>query len=299
MKEPDLTLRGRSSISRSLSPVSNRDSQILSPSAAKARGIRESKRFSWEGYENLLAKNEEGYKSSSPPPDSPLRRASRFKSLSPSPSRSCSPARDSTSRGPSPESPNQEGASPPPDNLGEAALDARPATTTKRLSKQQSLQFASPVEINGRFSAPPDLYSFPRSKSQTRFTRSLPKLPDDIPSIQRSGSPTDFHDIAPVGPVGTSPARGFGYGHGRPTFVSHQPERGRDGERRSFFGDNYGYRDTPQIQEAAQPLKVTSPNAKISKMRSLDADSHFDLWKLETHITATDHLVSTEIFRKV
>lgn len=62
-----------------------------------------------------------------------------------------------------------------------------------------------------------------------------------------------------MGPVGTSLVPGFGHGHGRPSFVSHQPERGRDGERRAFFGDNYGYGDiaiVSKIEEPQQPIKV-------------------------------------------
>ncbi|CAM6097126.1 unnamed protein product [Calypogeia fissa] len=253
MKEPDLTLHGRASMSRSLSPVSNRDS-LLSPSAAKARGIRESHKFSWDGYETAITKNEEEYKpgSISPPSDCPSRRPSRFSSPILSPMHS-------PSRGPSPDC----GANPDPNSnsVTQPIQDVFPTPTTRRPSKRQSVQIATPtpIEINGRFSAPPDLYSFPRSKSHVRFSRSLPKLPDEFSSIQRFASPVDFQESVPVGPVGASPVLGFGHGHGRPSFLSHQPDRGRDGERRAFFGDNYGYGDVAdsKVQQPEKPIKVT------------------------------------------
>lgn len=165
---PDLIIRGSSS--RVSSPELS-EPPALGPAVLKAQKVRDSKKLSWVGYEDLIRNRpgEDYGRSLSVSPSGASRRSSQFGS----PDISRAP-----SRGPSPVGPSS-GVEP-----------RRP----------------SPVDIRANLPPElPDLYSFPKSKTHVRFSSSLPNLPIDSSGVRRA-SPTTSPELL-VDPVSPSSLR--------------------------------------------------------------------------------------------
>ncbi|KAG6552454.1 hypothetical protein Mapa_006015 [Marchantia paleacea] len=168
MKEPDLVIRGSSSRGASPETVLS-EHQVLGAAVLKAQKVRDSRKLSWVGYEDLIKSRagEDFGRSLSVSPNGASRRSSRL--ASPDTSRA-------PSRGPSPV---ESAAALPP----------------------QQPRRPSPVDIRANFlQETPDLYSFPKSKTHVRFSASLPNLPIESSPTRRGSPGSPELQVGPVPP---------------------------------------------------------------------------------------------------